>query len=111
MMWVSRWVKAAAGHKRSLKYIYDHCIFDIKVLEEAYERMRPLINAHPNCNLLIGGDEGCPTCGSGKIQKRGTRIVRTAKYRRYHCQNCGSWSSRPMRVLKDGTVVERGMVR
>jgi len=31
----------------------------------------------------------CPECGSGKIQKYGTIVLRSRKKQRYHCCNCG----------------------
>lgn len=95
------WVRALGGHKPSMRYIVDHCRRDVLVLEEAYERIKPLVLDHPNRGL-IDGRGGCHVCSSKKIQKRGFHITRTRKYQRYQCQDCGAWSkgTKPLEVLR-----------
>jgi len=86
------WIKAIAGNRPALQYVINHCKKDVLVLEEAYQRLRPLIIDHPNMNL-IGKDGGCPTCGVvGKLQRRGFQVAKTRRYQRYACQSCGAWS-------------------
>lgn len=65
---------------------------DVLLLEQLYLVLRPYITRHPNLNLLAGSLKNCPVCGNGRLQSRGTTITRTAKYRRYQCQDCGAWS-------------------
>lgn len=86
------WVKAMAGNKSSLKYIVDHCIQDVLVLEQAYIKLRPLIPNHPNVNIITDVKDGCPTCGSRKLHKRGMTYTRVFKKQRYQCQECGTTS-------------------
>lgn len=88
------WIKAMAGHKPSIRYVVKHCEQDVLVLEQVYNKIRPLINNHPNVNIVDtnrSGKAACPVCG-GKVQKRGFRIARVRKSQRYHCQGCGAWS-------------------
>ena len=68
---------------------------DVLLLEEIYLRLLPWGN-HPDVNLY--GDTGtkptsacCPSCGSGRVQRRGVAVARTRKYQRLNCQACGSW--------------------
>lgn len=84
------WILAMTGDKQAMKYIVDHCYQDVLVLEQAYERLRPLIVDHPHRGL-IDGNGGCSVCGSTKIQRRGHAITKTRKYERFQCQNCGKW--------------------
>lgn len=95
-----QWIRALGGHQSSMDYIVEHCRRDVVVLEEAYNRLRPLIIDHPNRNLLTDTG-GCGTCGSHKIQWRGTKITRTRKYNRYQCQSCGAWGqgTKPVQTL------------
>lgn len=86
-----QWIRALGGHKKSMDYIVEHCRRDVLVLEEVYERLKPLILDHPNKGL-IDGRGGCGICGKDTLQKRGTHITRTRKYQRYQCTSCGSWS-------------------
>lgn len=37
------WNRAMTGHKESLDYIVDHCVKDVIVLEEVYEKEKPFI--------------------------------------------------------------------
>lgn len=86
------WKRAMAGHAPSIRYIIKHCIADVKVLEEAYVRLRPLVRTHPR----VAGAGPCRYCGSSKLQRRG--IMRTALTvrARTQCQSCGGWDSFPM---------------
>ena len=82
------WKKAMAGHAGSIRYIIDHCIADVKVLEEVYERLRPLVRTHPIVARL--GD--CRYCGGGNLQRRGFALtVLRGRYQRIVCKDCGGW--------------------
>jgi DNA polymerase elongation subunit (family B) len=86
------WIKAAAGDKKSIEYVKEHCLQDVEVLEQAYLKLRPLVAQHPNLGLMSGRDFHCPYCGSSKLQKRGFLVTPTRRYQRQHCQSCGAWS-------------------
>lgn len=95
-----QWIRALGGHKPSMAYICEHNRRDVLVLEEAYERLKPLVLDHPNKGL-IDGRGGCGVCGEQKLVKRGTHITRTRKFQRYQCSACGSWSKgiKPIMIL------------
>lgn len=99
------WVKAMSGNKTSLNYVVKHCRQDIVVLEQVYEKLRPLMTNHPNVNIVSGSTDSCPICGTkGKLQKRGFTIARVNKKQRYQCTECGGWShGRP--IKSDGIYV------
>jgi hypothetical protein len=103
-----QWLRALGGHKPSLAYIIEHCRRDVLVLEEAYERLRPLVTDHPNKGI-IDGQGGCGVCGSARLQKRGFYITRTRKYQRFQCSDCGAWSkgSKPV-ATGGGRPLKRG---
>ena len=68
-------------------------IQDIKVLEKIYMRLRPWIKNHPAMSHYNEtGDHSCPTCGSKKLQRRGTHKTKVSTFRRYQCTSCGGWS-------------------
>jgi len=87
------WIRAAAGHKQSVKYVTEHCIQDVKVLEQVYERIKPLMTNHPGRGVMEGKKLACPVCGSARVQKRGYHMTRLRKYQRFQCQGCGAWSN------------------
>lgn len=66
---------------------------DVVLLEKVYLKMLPFMTNHPNWNLHLGTTHNCPTCGEGKLQKRGFLHTRTTVCQRYQCQGCGGWSS------------------
>jgi uncharacterized protein YprB with RNaseH-like and TPR domain len=95
-----QWIRALGGHSPSMDYIVEHCRRDVLVLEEVYNRLRPLVLDHPNRGL-VDGRGGCSVCGEQKLQKRGFHITRTRKYQRYQCSSCGAWSKsvKPIEIL------------
>lgn len=96
------WVKAMSGHLPSLRYVYKHCEQDVIVLEQVYDKIKPLCNWHFNVNLgnpVTAAVPLCPRCGSSKVTRRGYRWSYSTKTRRFHCGNCGAWSlGKPERV-------------
>jgi uncharacterized protein YprB with RNaseH-like and TPR domain len=100
----TQWLRAMAGHQKSIDYVVQHCIADIEVLEETYMTIRPLAKDHPNVNIMGGkSPDGivCPVCGvAGKMQRRGYRTARVARSQRFHCTSCGAWSSGPPERMK-----------
>lgn len=96
------WLKAMAGDRTALKYIVSHCKADVNVLEEAYLKLRPLINNHPRV-----GDKGtCYNCGSKQLQSRGPYVNRSQTPKvRIQCQGCGTWDTR--RINAKGEVIPR----
>lgn len=95
----THWIRAMAGIKSSLKYVINHNRKDVEVLEEVYNRIRPLMPTHPNMNIVDAKEASCPICSNQRLQKRGWTIARVSKTRRYFCNSCGAWSKgRPERI-------------
>lgn len=88
------WIKAIAGNRTALKYVYEHCKQDIIVLEQTYKKLLPLHSGHFNVTLVSDTKkDACPRCGTaGKLQKRGFRYAATTRTQRYQCKECGGWS-------------------
>jgi hypothetical protein len=96
------WLDAITGKQSALKYIVQHCRKDILVLEQAYERLSPVIRVNrPNMRVITGAKRGCPACGEDKLKSWGLRYTSASQYRRYRCMGCGAWSSAPLRKLED----------
>lgn len=97
------WFPAAAGDPIALKQVVKRCESDVLLLEEAYNLIAPLSRVHPNVGIIDGEPDGCPLCKSKKLQQRG-KIAALRHYRiRFHCQDCGRWStSDPIKAKKRG---------
>lgn len=63
---------------------------DVVLTEKLYTKLLPWIKTHPNFRLY-SNIEGCPKCGSDRIQRRGTVSVQTSVYQQYKCMKCGGW--------------------
>lgn len=85
------WLKCMANDAEAWKRMEKYNKQDVVLLESLYNRVLPWIKNHPNMNLHQD-HEGCPTCGSAQLQKRGTSISGTGTYQRYQCKSCGTWS-------------------
>lgn len=96
------WMPAAMGDPVALKQVIKRCESDVKLLEEAYNLLKPLSAVHPNVNMEHADDKKCPLCGKEALQQRG-KLYALRHYRlRFHCQNCGRWStSQPIRRTKN----------
>jgi len=84
------WKGCMSGDRDSWKIMKRYNKQDILLLEKVYLKLRAWYPQHPNYNVFTFG-EGCPTCGSDHIQKRGWGITATGRYQRYSCMNCGAW--------------------
>jgi uncharacterized protein YprB with RNaseH-like and TPR domain len=100
------WVRAAAGHAPSIRYIVEHCRQDTLVLEQVYERLKPFAaHLHPNRALLEGLHSGCPVCGSEHLQKRGTYVAKARMFQRIQCIDCGAWMKQSKSLPLKATIM------
>jgi uncharacterized protein YprB with RNaseH-like and TPR domain/predicted RNA-binding Zn-ribbon protein involved in translation (DUF1610 family) len=86
------WLGAAAGDKKSIKQVKEHCYWDILTLEEVFNGLKPLVTDMPS-QQHFGNHSGivCENCGSDHIIKSGFKVTKVGRYQRYACQNCGHW--------------------
>lgn len=84
------WVKCMAGDAGAWKRMEAYNKQDVVLLEKLYVQLRPWIDKHP-LHGAFGDIAACPGCGSENFQQRGFAVTQVQKYRRYQCQDCGSW--------------------
>lgn len=95
----NHWVKAMAGDKKALKYVIEHNKLDVLVLEQVYNKIKPIMTNHPNVNIVSEKADSCPVCGVAKLQRRGYSIARTARTPKFFCTGCKAWSKgKPERI-------------
>lgn len=83
------WLKALQGDAKAIREMVDYNKGDVELLEGVFEKLRAYMPEHVNRRLF--GKQGCPRCGSTKVQSRGYRYALTRKYRQYQCCSCGGW--------------------
>ena len=87
------WIKCYKGDNKALKTMLDYNIWDVKILEDFYLRIRAWIKPHPNMGLFILDEtqHTCPTCGSADLRAEGKLYRTTANnYEQFRCCNCGA---------------------
>ena len=87
------WTACLAGDKDAWERMEAYNKQDVLLLEQLYEKILPWIDGHPNAALFVDNDKPiCPTCGSERIHRRGSRYGITLSYARFVCLDCGRWS-------------------
>lgn len=85
------WVECMQGNSEAWQTMKNYNIGDVKLLEKVYVKMLPWIKNHPNHGLYKDDALVCSNCGSSSYQSRGWAMVRTLRYRRFQCNDCGTW--------------------
>lgn len=86
----SLWLDVMAGKRDAQRLMQEYNEQDVILTEQVYDKLRPWIAPFINKSIELG--HVCPECGGTHLQSRGFRYTATAKYRRWHCSDCGSWS-------------------
>lgn len=83
------WLRCYNGDREAYKEMGRYNKRDVDLLEQVYDRLSPW---HPNPPILMTGD-GCPSCHSHNVQRRGYNIARKSRSARMQCRDCGQWFS------------------
>lgn len=91
---LSLWINCLKGNKAAWDEMRTYNIHDVLATEELYTKLRAWApDSMPDVYAHAKPDLECRVCGkTGKMRAAGTRITKKLKYRRYQCQECGSWS-------------------
>ena len=93
-LWIGCMNKDADSWKEMEKYNKQ----DVVLLEKVYKKMLPWIKNHPIHSINV--DHSCPNCGSSNLQSRGYATSNTGVFKRYACNDCGTWSQSRFSELK-----------
>lgn len=85
------WLGCMSNDKKSWETMKNYNKQDVVLLEQVYEKLKPWSTDTINLATYTGHKDGCPTCGSNKVQARGKSVAKTAVYKRLQCQSCGHW--------------------
>jgi uncharacterized protein YprB with RNaseH-like and TPR domain len=83
------WEVAPFGDRKAIDKLLAYCKNDVRVLEEVYLALRPLIKNHP----YVGSADStlrCPACGSGATEGHGRRMTKNFILHRRRCTSCGT---------------------
>jgi hypothetical protein len=88
------WLRVMEGDPEARAEMEAYNAQDVVTTEELYDVTLPWIRNHPNVALYV--DEAvrlCPNCQSPNVQRRGFTAKQKRSYQRWHCQDCGKWST------------------
>lgn len=86
------WFDCLSGDPKAWAVMKKYNKQDVVLLEQVYLHMRPWSKSHPNPNVFDGVD-GCRVCGGKHITRKGFLATKTGRQQRFHCQDCGAWST------------------
>jgi predicted RNA-binding Zn-ribbon protein involved in translation (DUF1610 family) len=96
------WLGCMAGNPEDWNIMKRYNKQDLILLEKVYRKLRGWDNSQVvNLNLVYGTTFNCPKCGSPDTHKDGARLRLGGLIQRYHCKNCGRWSSQPVSKEKE----------
>lgn len=89
----SLWKRCLAKEKKAYDEMVKYNVQDVLLLEKVYKKLAPYFPAHLT-RALYGAADTCSnlSCESTKTQRRGWSYTKTAKYARFQCTECGTWS-------------------
>lgn len=83
------WLDVLKGNKQAIKTMVDYNKRDVTLLYGVFKKLIPYIPNYLSRQLF--GKQGCPRCGSAKVQSRGVHRAISRTYQRWQCQACGGW--------------------
>lgn len=86
------WRECLAGNPRAWQIMREYNPQDVIATEKVYLALRPYMKGHPNLNVYTDDTTiACSNCGSHDIQQRGYAFTQSGKYKRFVCNDCGTW--------------------
>jgi len=95
------WAGCMRGDPAAWKIMVKYNKQDIHLLYDVYMALRPWMTNHPNSNMYTKID-GCPTCGSSNVMRRGYKVTKTMRYVQIQCQTCSSYSRMRLADKRNG---------
>lgn len=86
------WIKCMAGDPKAWVTMKKYNLQDVRLTEQLYDKLVPWATNHPNVALIDGKPEACPNCGNDNLHARGYAFTKLTQYKRYRCNDCGTWS-------------------
>lgn len=86
------WKECMEGDELAWGKMEEYNKQDVLLLDSLYDILLPWVSMPTNVGLYEDTDRPlCPSCGSTKLTKQGTRKTKTQEYQQYRCKDCGSW--------------------
>ena len=95
------WVRCFNGDQAALRQMDEYCQHDVRILEDAFQMVRPFIKLPRMVTATHEGQVACPHCGSADVATDGrVHPTNASEFDRWTCGSCGK-SSRSRRSNRD----------
>ena len=98
---IKLWVDCSNGNMKAWAKMKKYCQHDVKLLVGVYNWLDKWVDHKYNMNVWNETVWACPHCGSHELHKRGMRLKRSGKYRRYQCKDCRMFSTGTTNLLEN----------
>lgn len=92
------WRECEAKNPEAWKEMQEYNKLDVLATEEVYKKLEPWSNKINKAIYSDLKDVVC-NCGSTKFHSRGTQKTKTGIFRRFQCQECGTWTQSRTNIL------------
>jgi hypothetical protein len=83
------WQDCYHGDEAALAKMAKYNKQDVVLLEKIFEALLPYVKNLPRLVEPTGAQQdACPTCGSGRLQRRGVSRTNTSTFQRFQCGGC-----------------------
>lgn len=88
------WRGCVNGDPKAWKTMRRYNAQDVDLLVRVYERLKAWAPNHPDLRMWSERPiHSCPTCQTGRLQRRGYNVSKAGKRERFVCLSCGAWDS------------------
>lgn len=102
------WTGCMKGDEKSWAKMEKYNRQDVVLTEKLYDQLIPWVPNHPSLHLYDFRMDGCPTCGSNNMQKRGFAYTKVSRFQQYQCSGCGAYFRSSKRL--DGVHIQESVL-
>jgi hypothetical protein len=79
-----------AGDEKAQAAMRKYNVGDVKITEQAYDRLRGYLPGHPHIGEINPDERRCNQCGGANLQRNGITRAVVIDYVLYRCADCGA---------------------
>lgn len=78
------------GDEKAQATMRKYNVGDVKITEQAYDRLRGFLPGHPHIGEIIADERRCNQCGSANLKRNGITRAVVIDYVLWRCADCGA---------------------
>lgn len=99
------WLDAYHGDEDAISEMLDYNAYDVILLEQIFEYMRPYVRQLTRLfDTIVDGESTCPNCGESNWMQRGYYRTQANTFKKWQCNGCGRYARSRASVKKRNKV-------